>query len=56
MIIDVLEDVYPSNPEFIKEESFPFGGKNFFQEDITGSQVRRDHDFPQLIDFRGQGF
>ena len=51
MVIDVFKDVYPSSPKFIKKQSLPFGGKNFFQDDVAGGEAGRDDDLPKLIAF-----
>jgi hypothetical protein len=56
MVVDVLEDIDPARPEFIKKKPFPLSRQKFFQQDVTGGQVGGDIDFPQLIDFRGQRF
>jgi hypothetical protein len=56
MVVDVLEDIDPASPEFIEKKPFPFGRQKFFQQDVTRGQVGGNNDFPQLIDFGGQGF
>jgi hypothetical protein len=56
MVVHVLEDIDPASPEFIEKKPFPFGRQKFFQQDVTRGQVGGNNDFPQLIDFRGDGF
>ena len=56
VVVNILEDIDPAGPEFIEKKPFPLGRQEFFQQDVAGSQVGGDDDFPHLIDFRGQGF
>ena len=56
VVVDILEDIDPAGPEFIEKKPFPLGRQEFFQQNVAGSQVGGDDDFPHLIDFRGQGF
>jgi len=56
MVVDVFEDIDPTSPEFIKKKTFPFSRQKFFQQDVTRGQVGGNNNFPQLINFRGQGF
>jgi len=55
MVVDILEDIDPSGPEFIEKKPFPFGRQEFFQQDVARGQVGGNNNFPHLIDFRRQG-